>query len=45
MKLILNIYGHNEIMHVKFYWGVISKTELMPFDRLNFNDVFPSSGN
>ena len=22
--LILNVYGHGEIMHVKFYWGVVS---------------------
>ena len=23
MKLILNIYGHSEIMHVKFYRSVV----------------------
>ena len=24
MKLVMNIYYHGEVMHVKFYWGVIS---------------------
>ena len=24
MKPILNIYDHKEVMHAKFYWGVVS---------------------
>ena len=24
MKLTLNIYYHGEVVHLKFYWGVIS---------------------
>ena len=29
MKLILNIFGHNEVMHVKFYWDVFSYSRVI----------------
>ena len=38
MKLMLNKYGHNEIMHVKFIEVSSVIAELLPFGRLNFND-------
>ena len=40
MKLILNIYEHVVVIHVKFHAGFSSIEELLPFDCLNFNDFF-----
>ena len=41
MKLILNIYEGSEVMHMKFYQGVISYSGvILPFDCLNFFDSF-----
>ena len=40
MKHILNIYYQGGVMHMKFFWGVNSIAELLPFDWLNFNDFF-----
>ena len=39
MKLILNIYYHGEVMHVKVYRGVISNSGVVALC-LNFNYFF-----
>ena len=38
MKLIMNIYDHCVVMHVKLHWVLSAIEELMPFDYLYFND-------
>ena len=40
MVLILNIYNHSEVMHVKFIRVSSVIAELLPFDCLNFNYFF-----
>ena len=40
MKLLLNINGHDKVMHVKFYLGASVIAELLPFDCLNINVFF-----
>ena len=29
MKLILTIYSHNEVMHIKFYWGTVGYSRVI----------------
>ena len=36
MKLILNIYSHGEVMHMKFFWGAVGYSRVLCC--LNFND-------
>ena len=43
MQLILNIYDHGEIMHVKFYWGVISYRGVIALLLPDLQLFFPSS--
>ena len=38
MKLILNIFDHGVVMHVKFHQGGISFKGVIAFDCQNFND-------
>ena len=45
MKLILNMYDHDWVMHMTFHQGVLSYRRDLPFDYLYFNDfsvVFPN---
>ena len=45
MKLILTIYDHSVMMHVKFHVDVIGCGELLPFDCLNIHkNVFRYTG-
>ena len=38
MKLILNMYDHSVMTHMKFHHDVTSYGDLLPFDFLNFSD-------
>ena len=43
MKLIWNIYDYGEVMHMKFYQGVISYSRVIALWLPKFQLYFPSS--
>ena len=43
MKLIMNTYDHDVVMHVKFFMVSSVIEELLSFDCLNVNGFSPSS--
>ena len=40
MRLILSIYEHRVMMHVKFHEDIVSLKKLLLFVCLNFNEFF-----